>query len=106
MKHIIFFIILIVSFYGQAVAGEVSDIRYYSDPSKPIEVAAGQKFIIALESNRTTGYQWQLAAEPDRAVVQLESVEYRVSNTGLVGAGGTEMWQFKSLSPGQTTIAL
>ncbi|MBM4270711.1 MAG: protease inhibitor I42 family protein [Deltaproteobacteria bacterium] len=106
MKRTIWLVILFMFHSGQAFAGGDVNVRDYSDPSKPIEVAAGQQFIITVESNRTTGYQWQLAGVPDSAVVQLENVEYRVSNTGLVGAGGMEVWRFKALGPGKTAIAI
>ena len=38
-----------------------SSAREYSDPATPITVKAGEDFAIAVDSNRTTGYQWQLA---------------------------------------------
>ena len=35
--------------------------REARNPTGPLAVASGQQFAVALESNRTTSYQWQLA---------------------------------------------
>ena len=73
-----------------------------------INTAAGQEFPITLESNRTTGYQWQLAKPLDEAILKLVGSEYRTpeSKPGLVGAGGQEVWTFKAVGKGRTEISL
>jgi len=79
----------------------------YSDPSGAIETAVGQSFVITLESNRTTGYGWEISPSPDAALLKVEEIQHRASPAkGLVGAPGTDSWTFKALNPGQTTIAL
>ena len=89
---------------AQAQSGVVPG--YFQDPAKPVEVTAGQEFVIVLDSNRTTGYQWQSTGEPDKGIVQLLGSEYHSSETELVGAGGKEIWKFKALKQGETVIAL
>ena len=70
-----------------------------------IKVKVGQEFNITLESNPTTGYQWQLAKELDRSIVELVRSEYRPSESGLLGAGGTEVWTFKAVKGGTAEIS-
>jgi predicted secreted protein len=81
----------------------------FSDPATPITVRKGQTFNLTLRSNPTTGYIWQLAETPDSGLIQLIGNEYRGDKTGragLVGAGGREIWTFKAVASGETTIAL
>lgn len=88
-------------------AGCAAQSREYANPDVPIEVKAGQEFTIALESNRTTGYGWQLAEPLDENILKLVGSEYRSSaTTPLPGAGGKEIWTFKAVAPGKTTVSL
>jgi len=78
----------------------------YSDPAKSIEVTIGQEFAIELDANATTGYQWQLAKTLDNTIIKQLGTEYRLAETGLIGAGGKEVWKFKALGLGKTIIAM
>jgi predicted secreted protein len=78
----------------------------FSDPTSPIETAPDREFTLTLESNRTTGYQWQLAKPPDEKIIRLIRNEYRIPKTRLVGAGGKEVWTFKAVGKGKTEIFL
>jgi len=71
-----------------------------------IEVKVGQEFNITLESNPTTGYQWQLAKEVNGTILQFVGSEYKPSDSGLLGAGGKEIWTFKAMSSGTTKISM
>lgn len=80
----------------------------YTDTSETIRAKVGQEFTIALESNPTTGYSWQLAGDLDEEIVEEIGSEY-VQEPGseeMVGAGGTEYWTFKASGAGETTISL
>ena len=70
------------------------------------EVTAGQQFNITLASNVTTGYHWELAEPLDEAMVQLVGSEYKAPETRRVGAGGQEVWTFRAVGQGQTSINL
>jgi predicted secreted protein len=76
-----------------------------TDPHVPISVTQGGQFVIALRSNRSTGYQWQLARPVDNDIVRLVNSEY-VASVNLPGAGGKECWPFRAVGAGGTTIAL
>ncbi len=71
-----------------------------------LAVAVGQEFTITLEANPSTGYQWQLAKPPEKEIVQWVRSEYQHPDTKLIGAPGKEVWTFKGVGPGKTTIEL
>jgi inhibitor of cysteine peptidase len=85
---------------------ELMVINAYSDPSKPIIVKKGQTFTISLESNGTTGYQWQLGKPLDEKGINLIGKFYLPSRSNLLGAGGREAWDFISTNKGSTEITL
>lgn len=68
--------------------------------------APGQDFTLTLESNRTTGYGWQIRHPGDDKIVHFVKNDYVSPQTQAVGAGGQETWTFRAIAPGQTTIAL
>ena len=97
---------------GEIIGGSISSpekVRknlVHRDPAKSIEVATGQEFAIELDANATTGYQWQLAEPLDKRIIELLSTEYRVSETGLIGAGGKEIWKFWAVDHGKAIISM
>ena len=80
----------------------------FDDPAKPVTVAAGSEFDVALKSNQSTGYQWVLmdstALGPLRFVSKGYALprEYRDNN----GAGGTERWTFRAPTAGEGVVSL
>ena len=77
---------------------------------KEVYVAAGGSVVVTLESNPSTGYQWRLA-DLTHAVVEKADQEFtalEAANNGepLVGAGGKEVWTFRALDKGKSTISL
>jgi inhibitor of cysteine peptidase len=85
------------------VGSTTNEPKKYEDPNTTIEAEKGTEFAIALESNPTTGYQWQLAQPPDESVVELVSVEYEKKGTEA-GSGGTDVWTFKAAGAGETKL--
>ncbi len=89
------------------LAGGCSAVRTYNDPWKTIDVKAGEEFTIALESNPTTGYEWE--ASFDEGMLTLLESSYKTgkeAQKGLVGAGGTQYFHFKAGKSGKTEITL
>lgn len=80
------------------------------DPDSPSEVTiqmtVRKSFVVTLESNKTTGYEWQLAKPLDRNTLKFVSSKYVAGDSNLIGAGGKEEWTFMALKPGKTTISL
>ncbi|MFN8532970.1 MAG: protease inhibitor I42 family protein [Dehalococcoidia bacterium] len=78
----------------------------FTDPNQGIVVRSGQQFSIALDSNPTTGYSWQLSPTPDPSVVVLVTSRYQPPASSRPGAGGVELLTFQAIGPGTTTISL
>lgn len=73
--------------------------------SREIEITHFGILQVTLYSNQTTGYSWSETAQiADFKVLQQESHEYVAPTANRVGAGGKEVWVFKTLAPGKTTL--
>jgi len=66
----------------------------------------GKEFTVRLASNRTTGYQWRAAGQPDDRFVKLVKSEYIPFDGGAIGAGGEEIWTFLAVGKGDTEITM
>jgi len=78
----------------------------YDNPNIPIEITAGQEFVLRLDSNPTTGYGWKLADGIDEDVAKFVSSKYRQYEVKLVGSGGSEYWTFEATGSGTTAIKM
>ncbi len=82
----------------------------YSQSGKQVEATVGDVVKITLDSNVTTGYQWQLMSNSDESVVSLLDHQYVEPSAGggepLVGAGGSEEWRFKAEASGASKLHL
>lgn len=78
-----------------------------SSSGKQVEIAAGGTLTVTLESNQTTGFQWELKSVGDTSVLQSQGGNYEApEDTGMVGAGGEEVWTFKALKPGNSSLSM
>ena len=89
------------------LAGCAGGIETYTDAHKTISANVDQEFVITLDSNPTTGYNW----EEDYDVGMLKLVESKYepgkqAEEGMVGAGGTQYFRFQALKTGKTEITL
>ncbi|TET16517.1 MAG: hypothetical protein E3J75_04890 [Dehalococcoidia bacterium] len=101
------FLILVVLVASCLVAGCVGKVQTYTDPGQSINVSTNQEFVIALESNRTTGYLWEESY--DESMLKLVESRYELgkeAEQGLVGAGGVDYFRFKALKAGETEITM
>lgn len=84
---------------------EFIDVKHIS---KEVEVNAGDSFKVTLCSNPTTGFEWSESAQiGDQTVV--EQVNHRFAaptDKQLAGAAGQEIWTFRALKEGTTTISI
>lgn len=105
-KNLIYLILIIflVMLAAGCSSGPDGGIKSYSDPSETINTASNSEFIIALESNPTTGYTWEV--EYDETHLELLSQEYKAEEheEGMVGVGGTDHFRFKALQGGNSEI--
>ena len=110
MKKIHLFIVLMVLMLsGCSAKNETPDQPaelQVSDSAKQLEAAAGKEFKIILDSNPTTGYHWEIMGELDGNVVEFVSKNYKADGLQMTGSGGTDVWVFKAVAPGEATITL
>jgi inhibitor of cysteine peptidase len=85
---------------------EVSVDASYS--GKEAELGVGGSLIVTLESNpASTGFQWELTENSDETVLQRVDQRYEPPEEGgMVGAPGKEIWTFKALKKGESSISL
>lgn len=78
----------------------------YTDAGQKIEIGVGDQFIVALESNPTTGYQWE--ADFDGSFLKLVQDEFEPDEVeeGMVGVGGKRRFTFEGLKTGETELTL
>jgi len=77
----------------------------YGEADTTITTAAGDDFVIELESNPSTGYDWT-AESSDTAVVSEVGDEYVQPDTDLLGAPGTQRFVFHPGGAGSATLTL
>ena len=71
-----------------------------------IEVQTGQVFVIALDSNRSTGFAWQLARPPDKNKIEFVCSRYKSIFDNRIGGPGEEELIFKAVGIGKAIIRL
>jgi len=79
------------------------------DDGSQVELEQGQILVVTLKSNPTTGYRWEVVETQESILEQMGEAEFKPSQTGeppLVGAGGWEIFRFKAISAGQTSLKL
>jgi inhibitor of cysteine peptidase len=81
-------------------------VNTYTDPAQTINVNVNQEFILALESNPTTGYSWQESHDSTMLTLVNQEYKQREGSSGLVGAGGTEYIKYQALKKGEATVTL
>ncbi len=80
--------------------------KEYSDPHVPIVASVGEVFIIFLESNASTGYQWQLMEPLDQKILVFLGEEYRQKADSPVGEPGHNYFTFQAKGKGKTVVKL
>jgi inhibitor of cysteine peptidase len=96
MKKIIILSIALIVLASLCFANEAKQIE-------PMKVRAGDSFTITLRANMSTGYQWQITTLNEK-MLQLVNSEYVPYTTKRLGADGKQLWTFKALKAGETSI--
>jgi inhibitor of cysteine peptidase len=77
-----------------------------SDHTQLIPVRAGETFELVVPSNPSTGYHWEIIPELDETLVQFVSQDYIQEQPVKPGSGGVDVWTFRGINPGDTTVVL
>ena len=91
-----------------AGCGPTGEVRLdMADNGGQVEMEVDQTLVISLESNPTTGFRWELFEVEDPILQSMGEAEFQPSESKeVVGAGGTEIFRFKAVGIGQTTLTL
>jgi inhibitor of cysteine peptidase len=78
-----------------------------SDHLSEVNVETGDTFEVRLESNPSTGYAWEVADTATEAFLDLLSRGYEEpTQENLVGAPGTEVFEFEAVETGAGILRL
>jgi inhibitor of cysteine peptidase len=83
-----------------------ADFEKQANVTRTVEVAAGNPVTVTLCSNKTTGFSWAEKAQISDTQV-LEQTSYKwvaPGETGMVGTAGNEVWTFKGLKAGTSSV--
>ncbi len=78
------------------------------DDGKVVNAIVGQVLTVRLPGNRTTGYSWNEPATSEMVLDRVGEPAY-VTNpgpSGMVGAGGKEVWRFRAAKAGRQILRL
>jgi len=105
MNKLIALVISLLLVAGLLAGCAAQQPEEYSDPGQEIEIGVGKQFIIALDSNPTTGYNWE--ADFDESFLKLVQDEFKpAEDKDLVGAGGEQRFTFEGVKKGKTEVTL
>ncbi len=75
------------------------------DSGRQIEVKEGEPLVIALESNPTTGYLWEVVESDQRILRQMGETEFQ-PESDKIGAPGLQTFRFGAQEKGAVTLEL
>ena len=83
------------------------DFQTQPNYSGSVRLRIGGRLTVILYSNRSTGFSWsELAQISDQTVLMQIDHKCLPPTSDLAGAGGQEVWTFKTLKEGSSTIYL
>jgi predicted secreted protein len=77
-----------------------------TDPAKTIEVPAGSEFTITVLAVLTPDYHWEVAKALDVKIVDYVWKDHVDANPSDPTSIARDVWRFKAIAPGTTTITL
>ncbi|HEX6033842.1 MAG TPA: protease inhibitor I42 family protein [Anaerolineales bacterium] len=77
-----------------------------TDHTEMITVKAGETFDLVVPSNPSTGYHWDIVPELDGNLIAFVAQDYTAGEPVMPGSGGVDVWTFRALNAGDTTIVL
>lgn len=98
MKKYLFLLILLL-----ALSISYAQEKNYTATETDITSPNGEQFTITLDANHTTGYSWT-AVVSDSTILGTEGSDYVTPAVKVMGRGGQEVWRFRGVLQGTTTI--
>ena len=91
---------------SQSVEITLDEFSSQAAMTKFIETTYPGTVTVRLGANHTTGYSWAVTEIVHPEVIEEISNDYEEPTTGLVGAGGTEVWVFNTTDTGLAIIRM
>jgi predicted secreted protein len=106
MKRLLLFVSILVLFASaNLTAGCGINTKMFSESATNINVRVNEKFGIVLDTNLTTGYNWNQSN--DSTMIELIDRTYRKGeHAKSTGGSGVEYFTFKALKAGETKIIM
>ncbi len=78
------------------------------DNGRTINAAVGDRVVLSLAGNVTTGYDWKIAAIDPAILQEAGDSTYKQDQapSGMVGVGGTRTWSFNVKATGSSPLTL
>ena len=70
------------------------------------EVAVGDMVVVTLDENQSVGDLWQVAEEPDEAVLRFVEESVEVAQPDNDGGGGTKTFAYEAVGEGETSFVV
>lgn len=70
-----------------------------------VRLKVGEKLIVRLRENPTTGFHWQLQ-EGSETILHLEETRFVEPGGGRAGEGGERLWTFRAKKGGTAALLL
>lgn len=86
------------------VLAYAEEAEVYTEPPVVINAKVGEKVVITLDSNKTTGYSWELVKPIDKDIIGLLDNKYVAPTANRSGAPGKEVWTFRATGRGKVTL--
>ncbi len=74
-----------------------------TDEAATVTLRVGERLLVALPGNPTTGYGWEVEGEP-AFLTRIEGVAYR-PESDLIGAGGTFYFRYEATATGEGELS-
>ncbi|MBA7521027.1 hypothetical protein ES705_13127 [subsurface metagenome] len=107
INAIVLLLTILILVIGCSTSKEVKVLASVS--GSQVELKKGQTLVITLESNPTTGFQWEVTENDESILQQKGEAEFKSSDTGnppASGKGGTETFRFDAQNTGNGTLKL
>lgn len=95
-------VVILASFTMTACGGKTQTVTE-KDNGQTVTVNNGDKLIVKLDGNPTTGYTWQLADYDTSILESAGEPDYKADSL-MIGSGGRYTYTFTALKPGEVTL--
>jgi inhibitor of cysteine peptidase len=90
---------------GKSSSSHTSDVQVFHESDTSISVKQGERFVLALPANPSTGYSWK-AIVSNPTIVHATGSKQVNPRSAPPRAGGTQRLGFRALAKGTTTMEL